>query len=252
MIEEARLESVESGLTPVTAGWFVVSAGDAAWMNNDATQACCIFESDDFVLRGRPDLSEYVKPGAGFALRVLRPGRPADMYHAESVQEDFLVVMGECILIIEDEERHLRAWDFVHCPPGAAHAFVGAGDGPCVIVCAGNRDLERRDVLARLQALGSCAAPRRERRAGHELGRGGKRGIPRPLARRAPGELERAPVELGLMTPGYDSRMLDRRGPAGRGILVRPVAKSTPRRAEVCRGPAAKRRGWCRSDRPST
>ena len=107
-------------------------------MNNDETQACCIFESDDFVLRGRPDLSEYVKPGAGFALRVLRPGRPADLYHAESVQEDFLVVMGECILIIEDQERHLRAWDFVHCPPGVTHTFVGAGDGPCVIVCAGN------------------------------------------------------------------------------------------------------------------
>ena len=129
MIEEARLERVESGLTPVTAGWFVVNARDAAWMNNDATQACCIFESDDFVLRGRPDLSEYVKPGAGFVLRVLRPGRPAGVYHAESVQEDFLVLMGECILIIEDEERHLRAWDFVHCPPGAAHTFVGAGDG---------------------------------------------------------------------------------------------------------------------------
>lgn len=60
MIEEARLERVDSGLTPVTAGWFVVNARDPAWMNNDATQACCIFESDDFVLRGRPDLSEYV------------------------------------------------------------------------------------------------------------------------------------------------------------------------------------------------
>jgi uncharacterized cupin superfamily protein len=142
MIEEARLEEVESGLTPVTAGWFVVNAGDAAWMNNGATQACCIFESDDFVLRGRPDLDEYVKPGAGFALRVLRPGRPADMYHAESVQEDFLVVLGECVLIIEDAERHLRTWDFVHCPPGAAHTFIGAGDGPCVIVCAGNRDFD--------------------------------------------------------------------------------------------------------------
>src|SRR5688500_11656881 len=139
MIEEARLEPVESGLTPVTAGWFVVNAGDAAWMNNDATEACCIFESDDFVLRGRPDLTEYVKPGAGFALRVLQPGR-AIGYHAESVQEDFLVVMGECILIVEEQERRLRAWDFVHCPPGTAHAFVGAGDGPCVLVCAGNRD----------------------------------------------------------------------------------------------------------------
>jgi uncharacterized cupin superfamily protein len=142
MTEEARLERVESGLAPVTAGWFVVNAGDAAWMNNDATEACCIFESDEFVLSGRPDLSEYVKPGAGFALRMLRPGQPAGMYHAESVQEDFLVVMGECIAIIEDQERHLRAWDFVHCPPGVAHTFVGAGDGPCVLVCTGNRDLD--------------------------------------------------------------------------------------------------------------
>jgi uncharacterized cupin superfamily protein len=141
MIEQARLEPVASGLAPVTPGWFVVNAREAAWMNNDQTESCCIFESDDFVLRGRPDLTEYEKPGAGFVLRVLRPGRPTGFYHAESVQEDFLVLMGECILIIEDEERHLRAWDFVHCPPGTGHTFVGAGDGPCVLLCAGNRDL---------------------------------------------------------------------------------------------------------------
>jgi uncharacterized cupin superfamily protein len=141
LIQEAQLAQVKSGLTPVTAGWFVLNARDSAWLNNDATEACCIFESDDFVLRGRPDLTEYVKPGAGFALRVLRPGRPGGMYHAESVQEDFLVLVGECILIIEDQERHLRAWDFVHCPPGTAHTFIGAGEGPCVLVCAGNRDL---------------------------------------------------------------------------------------------------------------
>jgi hypothetical protein len=97
MIEEARLEPVASGLTPVTPGWFVVNAREAAWMNNDQTESCCIFESDDFVLRGRPDLTEYEKPGAGFVLRVLRPGRPTGYYHAES-QEDFLVLMGECIL----------------------------------------------------------------------------------------------------------------------------------------------------------
>ena len=97
MIEEARLEPVASGLAPVTPGWFVVNARDAAWMNNDQLQSCCIFESDDFVLRGRPDLTEYVKPGAGFVLRVLRPGQPAGMYHAESVEEDFLVLMGECV-----------------------------------------------------------------------------------------------------------------------------------------------------------
>jgi uncharacterized cupin superfamily protein len=142
MVEEARLEAVESGLTPVSPGWFVVNARDAAWLNNGRSGGACIFESDDFVLRGRPDLDEYVKPGAGFVLRVVAPGEPAGMYHAESVEEDFLILMGECVLIVEDEERHLRAWDFVHCPPGAAHTFVGAGDGPCVILCSGNRDFD--------------------------------------------------------------------------------------------------------------
>src|SRR5215213_7937486 len=97
VVPKAHLEAVESGLAPVTPGWFVVNARDAAWVSNERSHGCCIFESDEFVLRGRPDLDEYVKPGAGFALRVLMPGRPAGMYHAESVQEDFLVVMGECI-----------------------------------------------------------------------------------------------------------------------------------------------------------
>lgn len=142
MIEEARLATVESGLTPVSPGWFVVNARDAAWVDNDRSHSVCIFESDDVVLRDRPDLTEYVKPEAGFALRVLQPGLPAGMYHAESVEEDFLVLLGECVLIIEDEERQLTAWDFVHCPPGAGHTFVGAGDGPCVLLCAGNRDFD--------------------------------------------------------------------------------------------------------------
>ena len=142
MTDTARLEPVASGLAPVSPGWFVVNARDAAWTSNDAVGGVCIFESDDFVLRGRPDLEEYVKPHAGFSLRVMWPGQPTSRYHAESVQEDFLVVAGECILIVEDEERLLRTWDYVHCPPGTAHALVGAGDGPCVLVCAGNRDLD--------------------------------------------------------------------------------------------------------------
>ncbi len=142
MVDQARLEKVESGLVPVSPGWFVVNAGEAAWVHNEEAQGVCMFESDEFFLRGRPDLTEYVKPEAGFALRVLKPGRPSGMYHAESVQEDFLVLLGECVLIIEEEERRLRAWDFVHCPPGTGHAFVGAGDGPCVLVCAGSRDFD--------------------------------------------------------------------------------------------------------------
>jgi uncharacterized cupin superfamily protein len=139
VIPEARLEPVASGLAPVSPGWFVVNARDAAWTSNDGVGGVCIFESDDYVLRGRPDLQEYAKPDAGFSLRVMWPGQVSSGYHAESVQEDFLVVSGECVLIVEEWEHRLKPWDYVHCPPGTAHAFVGAGDGPCVLVCAGNR-----------------------------------------------------------------------------------------------------------------
>ncbi len=145
MIPEARLERVASGLAPVTPGWFVVNTAEAAWVNNPSFGGVCIFESDEFILRGRPDLPEYVKPHAGFTIRVVPPGRPSSLYHAESVQEDFLILMGECVLIIEEHERHLRAWDFVHCPPMTAHTLVAQGEGPCVILATGNRreDLER-------------------------------------------------------------------------------------------------------------
>src|SRR5579859_2482584 len=146
MVPEARLERVASGLAPVTPGWFVVNTADAAWVANDeGFGGVCIFESDDFVLRGRPDLTEYVKPGAGFTIRVLLPGRPAPLYHAESVDENFLVLTGECVAVIENQERPLRPWDFVHCPPMTGHTFVNTGSEPCVILATGNRrdDLER-------------------------------------------------------------------------------------------------------------
>ena len=75
----------------------------------------------------------------GINIGVLAPGQPACMYHGEDEQKDFLVLHGECLLLIEGEERRLRAWDFVHCPAGTDHIFVGAGDGPCVIVMVGSR-----------------------------------------------------------------------------------------------------------------
>jgi uncharacterized cupin superfamily protein len=71
------------------------------------------------------------------------------MYHAESNQEDFLVLAGECVLVVAGEERLLRAWDFVHCPPGTGHVFVGAGEGPCVIFMTGARTGERQIVYPR-------------------------------------------------------------------------------------------------------
>jgi uncharacterized cupin superfamily protein len=140
VIQEARLEALDSGLAPVTAGWFVVNVRDAAWVNNDYFGGSCIFEADNIVLQGRPDLEGYEKPAAGFTLRVVSPGQPSGLYHYETnQQEDFLILMGECILLIEGEERQLRTWDFVHCPPATAHTFVAVGEGPCVILGTGNR-----------------------------------------------------------------------------------------------------------------
>ena len=43
MVTEARLERVESGLAPVTPGWFVVNTADAAWVTNEVYGGVCIF-----------------------------------------------------------------------------------------------------------------------------------------------------------------------------------------------------------------
>src|SRR3954452_3095016 len=122
MVEEARLEQLDTGLAPVTDGWFVVNIPSAAWTRNVARGEFCIFESDDVTF-----------PHVGFTLAVIPPGQVPGRYHREANQENFLVLSGECILLSEGEERRLRAWDFVHCPPDGEHAFGGAGDEPCVI-----------------------------------------------------------------------------------------------------------------------
>jgi uncharacterized cupin superfamily protein len=178
MVSQARMERVASGLAPVTPGWFVVNTADAAWVSNDEWYGgVCIFESDEFVLRGRADLPEYVKPNAAFTIRVVPPGKPAGLYHAESVQEDFLVLQGECVLIVEEQERHLRPWDFVHCPPMTAHTFVAKGPGPCVILATGNRrdDLERiyprSEVALRHDAASEVDTTEPERRGSWEVKR---------------------------------------------------------------------------------
>jgi uncharacterized cupin superfamily protein len=138
-IDEARLEDVGSGLAPVSPGWFVVNVTEAAWLRNDAFGGRCVFESSRRVLAERPDAEPQMFTETGFTLAVLEPGKPSGMYHAESTQEDFLVLAGTCLLLIEEQERPLRAWDFLHLPPGTRHTFVGTGDAPCVIFMTGAR-----------------------------------------------------------------------------------------------------------------
>ena len=121
------MERSEAGLVAATQGWFVVNVRDAAWVSGGDFADACVFEGDA-VPFGQ----------IGYTLAVLHPG-PSALYHREGNQEDFLVLAGQCLLLVEGEERALKAWDFVHCPPGTEHIFVGAGDGPCVIFMAGAR-----------------------------------------------------------------------------------------------------------------
>jgi len=133
---EARLEPTPAGRTSATDGWFTVNVRDAAWVTNEAMGADCIFEGEAVSF-----------PRVGYTICVLQPGQPSGMYHRETAdQEDFLVLAGECLLLIEGEERPLRAWDFVHCPPGTDHIFVGAGEGPCIIFMTGSR-IDRKAIV---------------------------------------------------------------------------------------------------------
>ena len=130
---EALLEDSGSGLAPAGDGWFVVNVRDAQWLTSESDEkrpsgSECSFESRDFEFRQ-----------FGIRLHVLPPGEPNGLYHSESEQEDFLVLSGECRLLVEGEERLLRPWDFFHSPAGTEHIFVGAGDVPCVILMAGGR-----------------------------------------------------------------------------------------------------------------
>jgi uncharacterized cupin superfamily protein len=158
MVSEARLENVRSGLAPASPGWFVVDVRDAAWLTNAAFGARCVFQSDARVLRDRPDLTEQRFADVGVTLAVLEPGRPSGLYHAESAQEDFLVLAGECIAIVEGEERALRQWDFLHCPAGTGHVFVGTGDRPCVLFMVGARPAGKSIVYPRNDAALSRGA----------------------------------------------------------------------------------------------
>ena len=128
MVPEAPLEQTEHGLVPKGEGWFVMNAGDAEWRAVEGRGAVCDFEG------------EFEFAQLGFNPFVLGPGEPMSMYHWEADQEDFLVLDGEALLIVEGEERALRPWDFVHCPPETKHVIVGAGDGNCVLLAVGARD----------------------------------------------------------------------------------------------------------------
>ena len=125
---EAPLEQTEHGLVPKGDGWFVLNAREAPWKYADGRGGFAHVE-------GEPWFEQV-----GINLYVLGPGEPMGMYHWEANQEDFLVIEGEALLIVEGEEKPLRRWDFVHCPPMTKHIIIGAGDEPCVVLAVGARE----------------------------------------------------------------------------------------------------------------
>jgi uncharacterized cupin superfamily protein len=127
VVHEAPLEPTETGFVQAGPGWFVVSARGARWRYAEGRGSVCPFGDEE----------EFSQVGVN--LFVLASGEPMGMYHWEADQEDFLVLAGEGLLIVEGEERQLRRWDFVHCQAGTRHVIIGAGDGPCVVLAVGAR-----------------------------------------------------------------------------------------------------------------
>jgi uncharacterized cupin superfamily protein len=143
--DEARIEQTEEGAVVSSPGWFVLNLADTVWQSHERAGVWTDFEGGDF-------------DQIGVGVHVLYPGQPNGRYHSETSQEDFLVLSGECILIVDGEERRLKQWDFFHASPGTYHIRIGAGDGPCAILMVGARRQEneihypRDEVAARHDA----------------------------------------------------------------------------------------------------
>ena len=171
-VPEAQLSDSPAGRAAETDGWFIVNVADGAGMHTNRFGDACRFE----VAAGR-------FPEFGINVRVLAPGQPNCMYHREDAQEAFLVLSGECIAIIEEEERRMRTGDFLYTPPGTAHVVVGAGDGPCAVLMVGTRK-EPEELLYPVSPVAArYGASVEEETSDEEAAYAGVEGELRPLGR---------------------------------------------------------------------
>ena len=128
-VNEATSEATPYGRYITSDGWFVLNLEDALAVRNE--------EKGGAVYPLEPQEQRFRDVGVN--VHVVWPGEPNALYHSEGAQEGFLVLSGECTLIVEEEERPLRQWDYFHCPAETRHVIVGAGDGPCAILMLGSR-----------------------------------------------------------------------------------------------------------------
>ena len=126
-MQEAPLEETDNGRVPTGEGWFVLNARDVPWVRSERRGAACYWEHE-------------LPWQLGVTLSVLQPVQSGGLYHREGNQEGFLVLAGEGIVIVDGEERPLRAWDFFHCPAGTPHVLLGTGDSPFVFFAGGSRN----------------------------------------------------------------------------------------------------------------
>jgi quercetin dioxygenase-like cupin family protein len=126
-VVEAPVRISKNGLVTDGEGWFIVNARDSRWREEGPLGSYCTFEG------------KRRFPHFGINISVLEPGETMGMYHHENGQEAFLVLAGECTLIVEGEERRLVTWDFFYCAPGTEHIIVAAGQQSAVVLAVGAR-----------------------------------------------------------------------------------------------------------------
>jgi hypothetical protein len=74
MVPEAQLEQTEAGLVPASAGWFVMNARDARWMEQPG-------RGYNLPLTGVDEHeAETFFSMLGMAIRVIHPGEPSGTY----------------------------------------------------------------------------------------------------------------------------------------------------------------------------
>lgn len=127
-MREAQVTDTPDGKVAVDDGWFILNLAEISWETVPGGGTWCVFESP-----------EAPSDRLGIGVHVLLPGETPGYYHAENEQEGFLVLSGECVAVVEGEERRMHAWDYLHCPPGTAHITIGAGAEPCAILMVGTR-----------------------------------------------------------------------------------------------------------------
>jgi uncharacterized cupin superfamily protein len=127
-MHEAAIEETEHGRVPADDGWFILNLADMAWATVPGGGTWSVFEAPSAPSKR-----------LGIGVHVLPPGETPGFYHLEDEQEGFLVLSGECLAIVEGQERRMGQWDYLHCPPGTAHITVGTGDEPCAILMVGTR-----------------------------------------------------------------------------------------------------------------